>query len=792
MHSNQITTAFFAYGSETPACGEAIEAAIREINNSSHPVKITSWKELSIGGNFLISKILRSIEENEIFCCDITNLNENVLFELGFAIGRKKPIWIIQDITISASYQRFKEFILLNNIGYINYTTTKDIVQAFTHQRQYLVKKPLIDDIPIDVNGMEKPYLLVYLKSQIDTNSNQYIVNAIEESKIPYLIDDSNENKVSPISWYLKYITQTPSILIEFSGTDRSNYQIHNAKSSFIAGLTIGLNKKYLLIAAHPYATSIDYQEHLQRFSSVDVCKGLIIPFLKDVRNNAIELFASKYDIPKSTRQDGLLQKIKFGEMLAEHESNDIYEYYINTANDDNLLKAEYNIIVGRKGSGKTAAFYYLNTKYSKDVRNQVVVIKPINFEIDGLIELLQDTNMEFGKSYIIESVWKFLIYTEILKSIYLKVKEKPQYALKSEEEEILNFVNLNTNQILPDLSSRLNQLFSDLKSLKPTSEQNEFRIKVSEVLHQHLLKNMISLIINYMIKKGMLILLIDNLDKNWKKGSNIEIISKFILGLLGVIGRINKELKGGNKNPVDIRMNLVIFLRSDIFKQLLTNAREPDKIEYTRLIWTDPEVLFRLIDRRIDYLSTDKGITSNKFWIEHITDHVNGTTVKEYIINSIIPRPRDLIFFINAAKNSSVAKGYNFINENDLKSAYEEYSNWVFQSLMVENGITISQLKEFFYHLVGENSIIKEEKIIETMMLADIPANNPEDIEYFISHICSLSFIGREIRKNEFHFDYGYEIDDKKLFQSKKLNSKRYKIHNAFIPYMECEDYVK
>jgi hypothetical protein len=788
----KYTTAFFAYGSENRTCGEFIESAIKEINNSGHQVNVKSWKALSVGGSFIISTILREIENSDLFCCDITNLNENVLFELGFAIAKNKPVWIIQDVTIVESFQRYKEFILLNNIGYINYTSSKHIVEQFLHQKQYLAKKPLLESLPVDTTGNEEKSILFYLKSQIDQNYNQYIVSTINDHKIPVLIDDSSENRISPISWYLRNLYRIPAILVEFSAAGRSNYQIHNAKCSLISGLALGLNKKYRFIASQPYPSSIDYQEHLFKFTDLQSCKKAVEPFLLDIRSHAIELFSEKIDFKRYTRKEGVLQKIKFGEMLAEHESNDIYEYYINTANDDNLIRAEYNIVVGRKGSGKTAAFYYLNTKYSKNVRNQVVPIKPVNFEIDGLIELIQGTNIEFGKSYIIESVWKFLIYTEILKSIYLKVFEKHQFSLNKEEENIIKFVEVNSEKVLPDLSSRLNQLFNDLKKVEGIDDQSVFRLKFAEILHQDLFKEMTGLIISFMLNKGILVLLIDNLDKNWRKGSNIDIASKFILGLLGVIGRINKDLKGGHRNPVDIRMNLVVFLRSDIFKQLLSNAREPDKIEYVRLKWEDPEILFRLIDKRIDYLATEKTISSEKFWADYITYNVNGQTVKEYIASCIVPRPRDLIFFINSAKNMAVAKGHDFIGENDLKAAYEEYSNWVFQSLMVENGITITQLKEFFYHTVGEKSIISRGTIVENMAKSAIPNESPEQIEYFISHLCSLSFSGREIRKDVFHFDYGYEIDDKKLFQANKLNSNRYKIHPAFIPYMECSDYIK
>ncbi|MBX3239024.1 MAG: hypothetical protein KIT80_09605 [Chitinophagaceae bacterium] len=786
------TKAFFAYGSETPSCGEFIEEAIKEINQNTHPVRIKSWKELSVGGNFLISAILREIESSDIFCCDVTNLNENVLFELGFAIARNKPVWIIQDITISSSFQKFKEFILLNNVGYINYTSTKNIVTDFLDKKQYAFAKPLLESIPIESPVKEKPKLLFYLKSQIDNNYNQYIVNSIEESKIPVLIDDSSENKLSPISWYLMNLTRIPATLIEFSSADRSNAQIHNAKASLLAGLSVGFRKKILFIAAQPYPSAVDYQDYLKRFTDLPTCQKLVSPFLKQLRNEAIELMDEKVDYRQYKRKDGVLQKIVFGEMLAEHESNDIYDYYVNTANDDNLVRSEYNIVVGRKGSGKTASFYYLKTKYFKDIRNQVVIFKPINFELDGLIELMHDTTLEFGKSYIIESAWKYLIYSEILRSIYLRISDKPEYSIKKEDEVIIKFVSENREQIMPDLSSRLNELFAKLTAVKGVTDQREFLSKFSEVLHSETLKKMVGLIISFMTTKGMLILLIDNLDKNWRKGSNIEATSKFILGLLGVIGRINKDLKGGNKNPVDIRMHLVIFLRSDIFKQIIEAAREPDKIEYTRLIWNDPEVLFRLIDKRIEVLSDSQIVDVHRFWSQYITRHVNESPVKEYIASSIIPRPRDLIFFINAAKNSAVAKGHKYITENDIKSAYEEYSNWAFQSILVENGVTISQLKEFFYHIVGESSVIFRDRIKELMGEAKIPNEDENGIDYFIDHLCSLSFLGIEIRKNEFHFDYGYEIDDKKSFLAKKYNSNRYKIHNAFLPYMECSDYVR
>ena len=58
-------------------------------------------------------------------------MNDNVLFEIGFAIGKRKPIWLVNDTSIIYSMNRYKELNLLTTIGYTKYTSSKDIVDTF-------------------------------------------------------------------------------------------------------------------------------------------------------------------------------------------------------------------------------------------------------------------------------------------------------------------------------------------------------------------------------------------------------------------------------------------------------------------------------------------------------------------------------------------------------------------------------------------------------------------------------------------------------------------------------------
>jgi Cdc6-like AAA superfamily ATPase len=790
--TNVIKNGFFAYPSQPPHCGEFIEEAIKKIHKSGHLVFIKSWKSMEVGGKLIISQILNQIDSSDFVCADVTGLNENVLFELGFAIGKGKSVWILQDVSITESYNRFKELNFLTTVGYINYTNSDDIANAFIREKPFNHTNLLLNSYLNSTEETTNKNSLLYLKSQFDTDYNKYILNTIDSYKLPTIVDDAVEVKIQPLSWYIGHILSVPAVLVEFSSTFRTGMQLHNAKCAFVGGLSLGLGLKVQMVAEKPFPTALDYQEYLKKFTNLELCRAAIIPFLNNLKTEIAQLIGQKKEVFKThKRRESKLQKLKFGEYIAEHESADLYDYYVNTAHDENLLKSEYNIVVGRKGSGKTATLYYLTKSLGNDIRNEVIPIKPVNFEIDGLVQVVKKLRHDFEKGFIIQSIWKFLIYTEVAKEVYLKIKEKPLYALNTLDATIVEFVEENKSIILSDFSSRLEQELLNLEILKDVEEQSVFRERVSEILHDRIIGHLKELIIQYMNNRKKMVVLIDNLDKNWRKGQDFETISKFILGLLGVIGRIAKELKGSPKKPNEFGLHLIVFLRSDIFNHVLEFAREPDKIEYYRLKWSDPEVLFRLLDKRLEYLSENGIKGTDNFWRDFVTESIDGIDTKEFIHSCIIPRPRDLIYFLNSAKSIAVSRGRDAIDENDIKSAYEDYSNWVFKSILVESVVSAEQMQIFLYTVMSEHSILTKEKISDLMCKSGIPIND-ETVEQFINHLCSMTFIGREIRQSTFEYEYDFENDEKIIALAKKYNSNRFKIHNAFIPYLECSDYIK
>ncbi|GAG74294.1 unnamed protein product [marine sediment metagenome] len=166
--------------------------------------------------------------------------------------------------------------------------------------------------------------------------------------------------------------------------------------------------------------------------------------------------------------------------------------------------------------------------------------------------------------------------------------------------------------------------------------------------------------------------------------------------------------------------------------------------------------------------------------------NNVGGVATKEYIIGNIFQRPRDIIYFLTSAKNFAISRGHEIIEEEDLQSAHVDYSNWIFKSVLVENGITIMQMEGFMYNLMGESAIMTLDRIKELAKEANIIVDSAEDLEIFIDDLVSLTIFGREIKDSEFEYEYEFDSDIKLKALAKKVKNSRYKIHNALMPYLE------
>jgi hypothetical protein len=383
---NWVPTGFFAYPSEPALLGETIRAAINEINRGRR-VSIKSWEECRVGGKVIIQEICNSIDAVDMFLADLSDLNANVMFELGYAIAKNKRIWLILDPSLSASKNEFEQLRILTTVGYARYCNSGDIRAKFYKDEPYTDLKNTIFDRAI------RPSLtptvgrkLLYLKSLHDTEASVRIsnrVDALRGSDTTIIVDDPKESTVQSLTWYGTQVFSSGAILCHFTGPHRSGARLQNARYALVSGMAFGMGKDLLMLAEGNFLAPIDYREMLLHYQTAFEAGKHLDGWLAAIEKRFYEGRAAAQVHATSVRLATELKGLQFGEYIAENEAEQlVQEYFVETSAYREALEGPYGIFVGRKGSGKTADMLKLASELGKDRRNLVCVIKPVGYEL--------------------------------------------------------------------------------------------------------------------------------------------------------------------------------------------------------------------------------------------------------------------------------------------------------------------------------------------------------------------------------------------------------------------------
>lgn len=743
---------FFAYPSAPERIGEILRQVAEDLN-STQSIDVRTWQDLAVGGRVIISEICEAIETSDIFVCELTYLNPNVLFELGYAIAKKKTIWMLLDTTIVDAKKEFDEFGLLTTIGYETYSNANDVLRKFFDAKLTEKKTALFDQLlsfPTQPEGGANNTLF-YLKSLYQTDGAIKVTRRVGESALQVVMDDPREVGRQPFPWYAQQLVSAFGVISHFISHERAGHRQHNAKRALISGLAYGLQKKLLMLAEAPYSTPIDYKDLLSVANTAKECERLTGSWLKSVEDLYLrnESAWKTYKDHKQAHQG--LKGLSIGDYVAENESTALLDYFVPTATYNEALNSQQTIFIGRKGSGKTANFFKLQDEFSKDRRNHVCVIKPSGYDLDGLVNVIRDSKGKAESGFLVESFWKFLIYSELTRSLYEDLQNRPEfYEYTTEDEELRNFCLDNESLIIPDFSSRLDSLVNLLAAAPPLGGAGE-KMRVSEAVHSKLLTPMRELLVRCLAHRERVVVLIDNLDMAWRSEPSAE-LGELLWGLLAVTQIISQDINRHKKADDRIHLSAVLFLRSDIFYRLSVHAHEKDKVSGSKLLWNDAEKLFHVIEER--FRSTIDNIPPNQIWEKYFCAKVKGQELKKYIAAEIIPRPRDMIFFLKAAIAEAVHRGHPKVAESDFVSAEGIYSQYALDSIFTEHIDSSINLQEICFRLIGGPPVLSIAKFKAVLTAAGIA---PEKHEQCVALLRELTFLGFQVGPDDFRFMHDY-----------------------------------
>lgn len=86
---------FVAYPGEPEAIAATIEAAAAILRKQGRSIE--TWRQISNAGKIIFCEICMRIRGSDVLVADVTTLNFNVLFELGYALGLGLPVIPIRD-----------------------------------------------------------------------------------------------------------------------------------------------------------------------------------------------------------------------------------------------------------------------------------------------------------------------------------------------------------------------------------------------------------------------------------------------------------------------------------------------------------------------------------------------------------------------------------------------------------------------------------------------------------------------------------------------------------------------
>lgn len=366
------------------------------------------------------------------------------------------------------------------------------------------------------------------------------------------------------------------------------------------------------------------------------------------------------------------IRDIEWGNDSAESDKN-LLEYYVDLPILRHLLNKRKNLVVGRKGSGKSAIRKKLINSFKEDINVEIMPTEAI------IKSILKDEDIRsVGSSEVLfQHVWLAYIYTKIYVELansysgkmvsnskefivnYVKTQDKFQYDLPGILAKAINKVKLNTGQ--------LGKLGVDI----------EEKIKESintEVLEFNLEKA---------LEKEKITIYIDDLDLGW---DNSTISNNMLFGLLNTINYLSK---------MNEWIHIFIFLRTDMYKILMSKTQHSDKFRDIAYINWEKKNLKDLISGRIDFnYKINSSELPNDLFTAVFPEKIGKVYTIDWMIDRTLNRPRELLQLSRLYTESLSSE--TPCNEA-INSVERTYSQWKLEDVCNEYMNEYHSLNIFF-----------------------------------------------------------------------------------------------
>lgn len=361
-------------------------------------------------------------------------------------------------------------------------------------------------------------------------------------------------------------------------------------------------------------------------------------------------------------------------------------------------LGGKKRLIIGRKGSGKTAICMTLAAANGDG--HVTSLVRPDAMSHDEIRRFqLQGVTDELAKSMF----WRFMLALQIAKHVVAHSEAMHRKSTPESVRALRKFLTANGQTADPREHEKFWRAIQRLRSLSLGAFGANIKIDIdapSEGLQtanqlQVIEASLQSALADLACPPGhpALLLLIDKLEQVW---SNDPESDAMVTGLLLAAKHSASQFPG---------VRCVVFLRTDIYDALPFAEKDKFRGDEMRIEWT-PESLHELLLARAR-ASVDESMAAHELWGTLFPAQIGHELAAEYLISHTLRRPRDVIQFANLCRDTAEKNGHPTVLTADIDEAEAQFSQWKLQDLASEYGINFPFLADLFVLFQSSGYII-------------------------------------------------------------------------------------
>ncbi|MER7925689.1 hypothetical protein ABTY96_21535 [Streptomyces sp. NPDC096057] len=393
------------------------------------------------------------------------------------------------------------------------------------------------------------------------------------------------------------------------------------------------------------------------------------------------------------------VKKLFFGRDDAESDFADglLRDGFQSTYTSEAVLAGRKSLVVGRKGSGKSAICAHLA---GGGYPGRTALITPDDAAGDEIRRFeLQGLTADTAKSLI----WRYVFAVHAAQHVTEHADTHKRWRAPASVRALKDFLQVNDESDDGRLTDRLRRGTRLLQSATLSVKMFGFEASVSaggepgagggsegaQATRQlDALESGVRAAFDDLgcvgAREKPFLILVDQLEQVWQGDSDSHaLVTGLLLGAKHVVAAYRHAVR------------CVLFVRADIYDAL--NFADGDKFrsDEARITWS-PAAL-RALARARASLSLERPVSDDELWDGVFPRRVAGESTPDYLVRRSLARPRDIIQFLTLCRDAADRSGHPTIHEDDVLEAAEQFSRWKLDDLAKEYNVGFPFLRPVF-----------------------------------------------------------------------------------------------